>query len=62
MIGGGSAPGKSLPGFAVALTCEDIHAAELARRLRHLSVPVFTLVEDGPVLFDLCTGAAGAEP
>ncbi len=55
MIGGGAAAGKSLPGFAVALSCEDVSAAELARRLRQLPVPVVTRVEGGLVLLDLRT-------
>lgn len=59
MIGGGAAPGKSLPGFAVALSCDEISAAELARRLRQLSVPVITRVEDGRVLLDLRTVESG---
>lgn len=59
MIGGGAAAGKSLPGFAVALSCEDIGAGELARRLRQISVPVITRIEDGRVLLDLRTVELG---
>ncbi len=55
MIGGGAAAGKSLPGFAVALSCENLGAAELASRLRRLAVPVVTRVEEGRVLLDLRT-------
>jgi L-seryl-tRNA(Ser) seleniumtransferase len=55
MIGGGAAPGRSLPGFAVAILCHNVSADELARRLRNLPVPVVTRVEDGRVLLDLRT-------
>ncbi len=55
MIGGGAAAGKSLPGFAVALSIENMNASELASRLRRQPVPVIARVEDGRVLLDLRT-------
>ena len=55
MIGGGAAPGKSLPGFAVALQSDNMSTNELALYLRKLPVPVVTRVEDGRVLLDLRT-------
>lgn len=55
MIGGGSAPGKSVPSFALALNPGDRGAKDLARRLRHQAIPVVTRVEDGRVLLDLRT-------
>jgi L-seryl-tRNA(Ser) seleniumtransferase len=55
MIGGGAAAGKSLPGFAVALSSAGISADELSHRLRHSAIPVITRVEDGRVLLDLRT-------
>ena len=55
MIGGGAAVGKSLPGFAVALSIENMNASELASRLRRQPVPVIARVEDGRVLLDLRT-------
>lgn len=55
MIGGGSAAGKSLPGFAVALSSGDMSAKELACRLRQLSVPVISRIDEGNVLLDLRT-------
>jgi len=55
MIGGGAAPGKSLPGFAVAISSGIIGADELACRLRNLPVPVVGRVEEGRVLLDLRT-------
>jgi len=55
MIGGGAAPGKSLPGFAVALWSDTIKADELASRLLKLPVPVVSRVADGRVLLDLRT-------
>jgi len=55
VIGGGAAPGKSLPGFAVALQSETMNSNELASRLRKLPVPVITRVDEGRVLLDLRT-------
>jgi L-seryl-tRNA(Ser) seleniumtransferase len=55
MIGGGAAPGKSLPSFALALPGGAWGATELARRLRMLPTPVVARVEDNCVLLDLRT-------
>jgi L-seryl-tRNA(Ser) seleniumtransferase len=55
MIGGGAAPGRSLPGFAVALQSDNMSSNELAYRLRKLPIPVVTRVEEGRVLLDLRT-------
>jgi L-seryl-tRNA(Ser) seleniumtransferase len=55
MIGGGAAAGKGLPSYALALRCAGASAAEVARRLRGLKVPVITRVEDDRVLLDLRT-------
>ncbi|HEX9371298.1 MAG TPA: L-seryl-tRNA(Sec) selenium transferase [Roseiflexaceae bacterium] len=52
-VGGGSLPGATLPGFAVAL---DVGAPdELARRLRHGTPPVVGRIVDGRVLLDVRT-------
>jgi len=55
VIGGGSAPGATLPSFALALSCEDISADDLARRLRLAEPPIVARVEEGRVLLDLRT-------
>ncbi len=57
MIGGGAAPGKSLPSFAVALAHSTMNASELARRLRQQKIPVVARVEEDRVLLDLRTVA-----
>lgn len=55
VVGGGAAPGKTLPSFALAVLCAGLGAHELARRLRESSVPVIARVENDRVLFDLRT-------
>jgi len=55
VIGGGAAPGATLPTFVLAITCEHLSADELAARLRAAEPPVIARVEDGRVLLDLRT-------
>jgi L-seryl-tRNA(Ser) seleniumtransferase len=55
MIGGGAAPGKSLPSFALSLACEGMGATELARTMREQATPIVARVEDERVLLDLRT-------
>jgi L-seryl-tRNA(Ser) seleniumtransferase len=55
MIGGGSAPGKSLPSFALSLAAKGMSATELSRRLRQQETPIVGRVEDERVLLDLRT-------
>ncbi len=55
MIGGGAAPGKSLPSFALGLASVRDGARDLARRLRQQSVPILSRIEDDRVLLDLRT-------
>ncbi len=55
MIGGGSAPGKGLPSFALSLTAAGMSATELSRRLRQQPTPIIGRVEDDRVLLDLRT-------
>ncbi|HEX8926458.1 MAG TPA: L-seryl-tRNA(Sec) selenium transferase [Terriglobales bacterium] len=57
VIGGGAAPGKTLPSFAVSLAVSDMNATELASRLRKRDKPVVARVEEGRVLLDLRTVA-----
>jgi len=55
IVGGGSAPGATLPSFALALSCKDISADELSRNLRQAELPIVSRVEEGRVLLDLRT-------
>lgn len=55
IIGGGAAPGKTLPSFALSLACDGMSATELARRLRHQATPIVARVEEDRVLLDLRT-------
>lgn len=55
MIGGGAAPGKSLPSFALGLKSPRENATALAFRLRRQSLPVLSRIEDDRVLLDLRT-------
>jgi len=55
IIGGGAAPGKTLPSFALSLACDGMSATELARRLRQQATPIVARVEDDRVLLDLRT-------
>jgi L-seryl-tRNA(Ser) seleniumtransferase len=55
VLGGGSAPGSTLPTRALALSSDSINADELLRRLRQWETPIIARVEDGRVLLDLRT-------
>jgi len=55
VIGGGAAPGATLPTKLLALTREGMSADELAGRLRKHDPPIVTRVEEGRVLLDLRT-------
>lgn len=54
-IGGGSAPGATLPSFALALTFDGMSAHELTDALRRAETPIIARVGDGRVLLDLRT-------
>jgi L-seryl-tRNA(Ser) seleniumtransferase len=54
-IGGGSAPGATLPTFVLALTFDGMSAQQLADALRLSDPPVIGRVEDDRVLLDLRT-------
>ena len=49
-IGGGSAPGSTLPSFALALQFDGMSAQQLAEALRRGEMPVIARVEDDRVL------------
>jgi len=55
VIGGGAAPGATLPTVLLALTSQDLSADELAARLRAHQPPIVARVEQGRVLLDLRT-------
>ena len=55
VIGGGSAPGSTLPTRAVAVSSPDISAEAIAQRLRAWVAPIIARVEDGRALLDLRT-------
>lgn len=55
VIGGGSAPGATLPTKLIALTSAHLGADEIARRQRAANPPIVARVEEGRVLIDLRT-------
>jgi L-seryl-tRNA(Ser) seleniumtransferase len=55
LVGGGTAPGASLPSFAVALRQAGPSEEELAAALRSLDPPVIARIAQGRVLLDLRT-------
>lgn len=55
LIGGGAAPGRSLPSFALTLAGGGVSASELARSLREQTTPIVARVEGDRVLLDLRT-------
>jgi L-seryl-tRNA(Ser) seleniumtransferase len=55
VIGGGAAPGATLPTRLLALTCEGLTADELAAHLRANEPPIVARVEEGRVLLDFRT-------
>jgi len=61
VIGGGSAPGATLPTWVLAISSADFGADEIARRLRSWETPIIARVEDGQVLLDLRTVGPGQD-
>ncbi|HEV2113916.1 MAG TPA: hypothetical protein VGR50_07175, partial [Terriglobales bacterium] len=56
VIGGGAAPGATLPTFLLAAACRGMSADELAKALRAANpLPIIARVEEGRVLLDLRT-------
>jgi len=55
VIGGGAAPGATLPTVLLAASCQGLSADELAARLRAHQPPIVARVEQGRVLLDLRT-------
>jgi L-seryl-tRNA(Ser) seleniumtransferase len=57
VIGGGSAPGATLPTRALVVSSPDMGADAIAEKLRGWATPIIARVEDGRVLLDLRTVA-----
>jgi L-seryl-tRNA(Ser) seleniumtransferase len=54
-IGGGSAPGATLPTFALAIAVDGMSAQQLTDALRRAEMPIIARVADDRVLLDLRT-------
>ncbi|HEY4901334.1 MAG TPA: L-seryl-tRNA(Sec) selenium transferase, partial [Terriglobales bacterium] len=61
VIGGGSAPGSTLPTRVLAIASPDLSADAIAQRLRAWATPIIARVEDGRVLLDLRTVEPGQD-
>ena len=61
VLGGGAAPGSTLPTRVIAVTSGVISADELCARLRQSGTPIVARVEEGRVLLDLRTVAPEQE-
>lgn len=61
MVGGGSAPGKVLKGYAVALKKSEFSAEELEEKLRHASIPVIGCIRNDAVMLHTRTLLCGDE-
>jgi L-seryl-tRNA(Ser) seleniumtransferase len=59
LIGGGSTPAQPLPGWVIAIDCEDVIEAE--RRCRFSDPPVVARIEDDRLVLDLRTVFAAEE-
>jgi L-seryl-tRNA(Ser) seleniumtransferase len=55
VIGGGSAPGATLPTRALAVSAPDMGSDAIAEKLRGWTTPIIARVEEGRVLLDLRT-------
>jgi len=55
VIGGGSAPGATLPTRALAVSSSDLGADTITQKLRQWATPIIARVEEGRVLLDLRT-------
>ena len=55
VLGGGAAPGATLPSRSVAVHCAKLSPDELMNRLRRYETPIIARVEDGRVRLDLRT-------
>jgi L-seryl-tRNA(Ser) seleniumtransferase len=55
VLGGGAAPGSTLPTRALAIESASMSADEICARLRQWETPIIARVEEGRVLLDLRT-------
>ena len=55
VIGGGAAPGSTLPSRALVISSDSVNADQLCALLRQWETPIIARVEDGRVLLDLRT-------
>ena len=55
VLGGGAAPGSTLPTHALAVSSASMNADMIADKLRHWQTPIIARVEEGRVLLDLRT-------
>ncbi len=62
VLGGGAAPGSTLPTRVLAVSSATLKADEIAQKLREWETPIVTRVEEGRVLIDLRTVAPEQEP
>ncbi len=61
VLGGGSAPGATLPSRALAVHSGDLSPEELMRGLRQYEMPIIARLEDDRVLLDLRTVEPGLD-
>ena len=61
VLGGGAAPGSTLPTHVLALSCRVMSADAISAKLRQWVTPIIARVEDGRVLLDLRTVTAEEE-
>jgi L-seryl-tRNA(Ser) seleniumtransferase len=61
-IGGGSAPGSSLPTCLIAISHRTVSAVDLESRLRQSMPPVVARIENDQVLLDLRTVLPQQDP
>ena len=61
VLGGGAAPGSTLPTHALAVSSKTMKADVITEKLRQWSTPIIARVEDERVLLDLRTVAPEQE-
>ncbi len=61
VLGGGAAPGSTLPTRVLAIKRTTMNADEICKRLRQWEVPIIARVDEGRVLLDLRTVEAEQE-
>jgi L-seryl-tRNA(Ser) seleniumtransferase len=61
VLGGGAAPGSTLPTRVIAIKSKSMNADQLCTRLRQWKTPIIARVEEGRMLLDLRTVERGQE-